>query len=194
MTAAPSPVSKLRYVVILCAHFGRNLAYYRAGQTEVAKAFYKSGHPASDFYCQANANFFDICILEWCKLFAEKKGKHRWQHVVADEAAFKASLLAALGLDDGGFQQEINRMRLYRDKFVAHLDEDDVMRLPLLSVAHTAVQHLHSHLVTVVAKPNELAGLTSTPEMFAGGYSACRNEAEVALAKAMAAATSSPVP
>lgn len=39
-------------------------------------------------------------MLEWCKLFADKKGKHYWGNVVTDKVGFKAGLLKALGIDE----------------------------------------------------------------------------------------------
>jgi len=102
----------------LCSSFARNLAYYRTGWSKK----YKHLLDGSDFWRAVNGNFLDMCVLEWCKLFADKKEKHHWRKVVSDPARFEAGLLRHLGLDEVAFQREIDTIRKYRDKFVAHLD------------------------------------------------------------------------
>jgi hypothetical protein len=94
---------RLRRVVILCCHFGRNLAYYRVGQSE------------------------------------QYQGQHHWRKIVTDGIVFKASLLNHLELDEANFQQYVDTMRTYRNKFVAHLDSDRTMNIPKLDVAKRAV-------------------------------------------------------
>ncbi|MFL9998747.1 hypothetical protein PQR34_45335, partial [Paraburkholderia sediminicola] len=83
---------RLRRAGILCCHFLRNLAFYKAG--------WKKGEPirAGQFWINANGNFLDICVLEWCKLFADKKAKQGWRRVVSDPITFYAGLLESLGL------------------------------------------------------------------------------------------------
>jgi hypothetical protein len=63
-----------RRVVTLCRHFVANLAYYRTGWTE--KHRHLLDYRNDNFWRVVNGNFFDICVLEWCKLFADEKGKH----------------------------------------------------------------------------------------------------------------------
>ena len=126
---------RLRRVVIVCASFARNLAYYRVGQEPGSSALHAPTHPHASFWRQANGNFLDLCVLEWCKLFGERKGEHGWQQIVADPTAFETGLLAHLGMSATTFNAHIETMRRYRDKFFAHLDSDAVMQIPTLSMA-----------------------------------------------------------
>jgi hypothetical protein len=86
-----------------------------------------------------SGNFIDICVLEWCKLFADKKGKHHWGNIVRRPDDFRVGLLHHLGTDDAGFQKDIDTMLRYRDKFIAHLDSDPIMYIPALDAAKKAV-------------------------------------------------------
>ncbi|HKI44605.1 MAG TPA: hypothetical protein VKA08_04635, partial [Balneolales bacterium] len=70
---------RLRRVALLCAHFMRNLAYYRAGWGDGALK------KKTEFWITVNGNFYDICVLEWCKLFADKNDKHCWLKLIEDK-------------------------------------------------------------------------------------------------------------
>jgi len=129
---------RLRRVVILCRNFAINLAYYRAGCSNEHKHLLDPAK-AGNFWRVVNGNFLDLCVLEWCKLFAEKKGEYYWEKVVTDPTSFKADLLLHVGLAEGAFQKEIKTMREYRDKFVAHLDSDNTGVYPAFDVAKKAV-------------------------------------------------------
>lgn len=131
---------RLRRVLILCQAIARNLAYYRVGWREEYKDISDySKHPQSaNFWRTANSNFIDMCVLEWCKLFADKNGKHFWGNIVSNSAAFKTALLAHLGIDDAAFGKEIEAMLRYRDKFLGHLDSDVVMNIPGLEIGKRA--------------------------------------------------------
>lgn len=131
----------LRRVGILCCHFLRNLAFYKAG--------WKKGALVTNdqFFVNANGNFLDICVLEWCKLFGDKRGQHYWQKVITDQDAFFVGLLQSLKLTETEFEDYINTMRTYRDKFVAHLDAEEVMNLPKLRTARKSVSFLYEYLL-----------------------------------------------
>lgn len=53
--------------------------------------------------------------------------------------AFKSSLLYHLGATESEFEQEIKNVRHYRDKFVAHLDSEEVMHIPKLDIFYESV-------------------------------------------------------
>ena len=110
----------MRRVVLLCVHFSRNLAYYRAGHGRLT-----SGSPP--FWRTIDGNFLDMAVLEWCKLLGDRTGKHSWAMVVTDRSGFEAGLLAHLRSSEGEFASYIDEIRGYRDKFLAHLDELAVM-------------------------------------------------------------------
>ena len=44
------------------------------------------------------------------------------------------------------FDEYIKIMRTYRDKFVAHLDEEPVMHIPALRPAQKSVHELYAHI------------------------------------------------
>src|SRR6266571_8412423 len=119
----------LRRVAILCCHFLRNLAFYKTGWRGGSLIF------QDQFWVSVNGNFLDICVLEWCKLFGDSRGKHYWRKVISDPTAFFKGLLKKLGMTEAEFTAYINEIKKYRDKFVAHLDSELIMNIPRLDVA-----------------------------------------------------------
>ncbi len=132
---------RLRRVGILCLHFLRNLAFYKAGWRKGELIF------KDQFWVNANGNFIDICVLEWCKLFSDKRGLQSWRKVVTDQTAFFAELLHAVGQTEGEFDSYVEEMKTYRDKFVAHLDSEEVMNIPKLRIARKSVSFLYGYLL-----------------------------------------------
>lgn len=140
-----------------------------------------AAHPQASFWRVTNGNFLDACVLEWCKLFAEaRNGEHFWRRIVTDPAAFETQLYTNIGVTHAEFDSLIERMRHYRDKFVAHLDSDHVMHIPTLSDAEAAVSFYHRHVAVHEATAGELAGLANTPDHLKLGYAQSVEEAEQA--------------
>ena len=133
--------SRLRRAGILCCHFLRNFAFYIAG--------WKNGLPIfkEQFWVTCNGNFFDICVLEWCKLFVEKNGRHHWRTFVSDPDKFYSALLHELKVTDGEFTEYAKTFKQYRDRFVAHLDLDAIMHLPQLGKAYESVVLLYDYMI-----------------------------------------------
>lgn len=133
---------RLRRVAILCCHCLRNLAFYRA--------WHKAGRPRSteQFWITVNGNFLDIAVVEWCKLFADARGKHHWAKIASDAAVFKSALLLYLAITDTVLDDYIVEMRMYRDKFIAHLDDELQMQIPNLTIALKSAAYLYSYLRT----------------------------------------------
>ena len=96
----------------------------------------------------ANSNFLDISVLEWCKLFGDRRGKHHWRKVVANQDAFLEALLIKLKITEQEFDAYIEEMRIYRDKFIAHLDTEKIMHPPKMRVARKSVSFLYDHLLS----------------------------------------------
>ena len=132
---------RVRRVGILCSHYLRNTAYYYAGWDGQTP---KRGHP---FWRTTNSNFLDLCCLEFCKLFAEANGKHHWRKVVTDEAKFRAGLYAAIGMTEAEFAEYIKGMKFYRNKYVAHLDEELGGNYPHLGAGKKASLYLYDYLL-----------------------------------------------
>jgi hypothetical protein len=179
-TAPPLTKRKLRRrSVLLCILFLRNRAYYLTGQGQHGRHLLGLSEPTVNFWRQANSNFIDMCVLDWCKLFADKRAVHHWRKIVSDPAKFEADLLAHLNLTTGEFQQLIDRIRFYRDKFIAHLDEHNRMDIPTLDLLAEAIRFYHAHVVTNEVQPGDLAEIpTDTPEKFNRGYDQCVDEAK----------------
>lgn len=174
--ARTSPVGQLLRVLILCRNFALNLAYYRAGRNrKFAPLLDYQQTKQAGFWRVVNANFIDICVLEWCKLFADRREKHHWSKTVSDQIKFKNELLADLGIDELAFEKEIRVMRHYRDKFLAHLDSEDIMKIPVLDVAKKATWFYYAYVIQHEGlSDDDLSGL---PLKLDPGYSQCEAEA-----------------
>lgn len=162
---------RLRRVLILCRNFAANLAYYRVGRRP--EYLHLQKRPES-FWRVISGNAIDMCVLEWCKLFADPKDKHHWSRIVTDPAKFNAELLCYLGIDEAAFDKEIEVMRRYRDKFLAHLDSDEVMNIPSLEIAKQSVWFYFDYLVRNEAQPGELGVSQETLDVW---HAQCEKEA-----------------
>jgi hypothetical protein len=165
---------RLRRVAILCRNFAVNLAYYRVGR-KPEHLHLQDYEQRGNFWRAVSGNFIDICVLEWCKLFADGNGKHHWSKIVSDPVGFKSELMNHLGIDEAAFQREIDVMRKYRDKFLAHLDSDEVMQIPSLNIAKKAVWFYYAYVVQHEAQPGDLAGF---PGDLDAGYAQCEEKAQ----------------
>lgn len=133
---------RIRRTGILCFHFLRNAAYYRAG--------WKDGilRLRGQFWVTSNGNFLDQCVLEWCKLFGDQRGEHSWQRVVADPPKFWLDLLQQCGVTQPQFDGYTAEMRLLRDKFTAHLGSEETAYFPKLDLGIKSVSRLYDNLIT----------------------------------------------
>ena len=131
---------RARRAALLCCHCARNVAYYRAwwdGKELVTN---------DDFFRNANSNALEIAILEWCKLFTDRRGKHHWRKVILELDQFLPELYAQLGINKSFFDEHCKETKNYRNKFVAHLDEDSIMYIPDLTVSLNSVVFLYGIL------------------------------------------------
>lgn len=131
---------RIRRVMLLCCHALRNFAFYKSGWKS------RQLQATNQFWVEANGAFLDRAILEWCKLFADGKGKHHWKRVIKDPAEFESTLYKHLRLSKREFQLYIKKVLRYRDKFIAHLDEDRVMYIPRIKIARNAAAFLYDYL------------------------------------------------
>ena len=150
---------RARRVAILCCHCARNAAYYRAGWQN------KSITVSEDFWVGANGNFLDLAVLEWCKLFTEQRGKHHWRKIVPDPDAFLPGLLSKIKVNEHDFEEKCKEIKAYRDKFVAHLDDEPKMQIPHLSMVIDSVIYLYS-----IVKKEFSAVLNDAPENLRSFY------------------------
>lgn len=131
---------RLRRVAILCLHCIRNIAFYKAGWRDTVPGFY------GPFWVNANGNFMDVSVLEWCKLYGDPRGGHYWRKVVTEPTNFFSGLLTHAGITEAHFEGYVNEMRAYRDKFLAHLDSELVMHIPVLAPAQLTASYLYEYL------------------------------------------------
>jgi hypothetical protein len=180
MRALAPPLTKRqlrRRTVLLCISFARNLAFYRAGK-EQGSYLLEPAEKTASFWRQASSNFIDMCVLEWCKMFSDRNAVNHWKTTVADPVKFEADLHAHLNLTATEFQQKLEQIRFYRNKFVAHLDEYNEMNIPTLNLLQQSVWFYYDHLLTNEVEPGDLAGIpTDTPQKLNLGYRQCIDEA-----------------
>lgn len=131
---------RLRRVLLLACHFSRNLGYNRAGMS------FRRSWISEEYWKTVTINCLDVCILEWCKLFADPHDPHHWQNVVSTPAAFQGDLYKRLRVSAERFDAYRVSTRRYRDKFLAHLDSDLVMEIPTLDLALSAACIYYSHV------------------------------------------------
>lgn len=131
---------RLRRVALLCIHFTRNLAFFRALSDS------KPDHKEGDFWITVKGDCLDIAVLEWCKLFAEQKGKHAWQKICADQDQFQTHLIAKTGITKDEWDQCCIELWKYRNKFVAHLDDDHTMQIPKMSAPMETAAYYYDYV------------------------------------------------
>ena len=132
--------NRVRGAALLCCHCVRNIAYYRAGWVD--------GHFVSeeDFWRNANSNFLDIGVLEWCKVFADSNGKHHWRKVVPAPDRFMSALFEGIAVTEDAFNTLHEETRRYRDKFIAHLDDERIMQIPRLAMVIDSAMFLFDRI------------------------------------------------
>ena len=166
---------RLRRVGKLCCHCLRNLAFRNAG-------WHRGSLVLKDqFWVTADGNFLDIAVLEWCKLFADQRGKHSWRKVITQPQAFFEGLLKVLGVPEVDFEAYIEEVKTYRDRFIAHLDDDEQMQIPNLQLMRKSVSHLYDYVLV-----NEDDGdfFIDAPASSSAQYAKYSKEGKVAYEKA----------
>jgi hypothetical protein len=144
------------------------MAYYRAGHDGFTKA-------SPEFWITVDGNFIDMAVIEWCKLFGDRKGKHFWANVVADTSRFEGMLLGHLSMTADELAAYTNEMRTYRDKFLVHLDDLDMMEISFLNNARASVEFYHRQVVEHECTPGDLVCL---PTDLADYYRRCFEQAQ----------------
>jgi hypothetical protein len=138
---------RLRRVLLLACHFARNLGYYQSGMSR------RRSRKPEEYWKTVTSNCLDVCILEWCKLFADPNDPHHWRNVVSIPSKFEGDLYKRVRVSSSRFEAYRIATRRYRDKFVAHLDSDLVMEIPTLDLALTAARIYYSHVREVECGP-----------------------------------------
>lgn len=105
----------------LCHIIARNVAYYRV--------VHPSKGAGNNFWRTVSINFIHTAVLDWCKVFAEEGGKHHWQEVIPSEQhdLFFQGMISSLNVKKEEFLEYVQTTKAYRNQFVAHLDDYDLM-------------------------------------------------------------------
>jgi hypothetical protein len=159
---------RLRRVALLCCHFARNCAYYRAGWDG------KKNKATNEFWATVQGNFIDIAVLEWLKLFGDHKDKHHWKKVVDDKKSFKTQMLDCCEITEEDLVKSRESLKAYRDKFIAHLDSEEVMQIPVLDTPLALVRYYY----TYVADELGVTQLGNLPNDFEHYYQTCLQDSE----------------
>lgn len=122
-------------------------------------------------------NCIGIAVLEWCKLFGDRKSKHFGWKTVEDEKGFVADLKTQTGITDEQWEKSFLDLRRLRNEFLAHLDNDKDMYVPLMSVPWKATIFYYEYILGEAAG-EYFDGLPSDLPRF---YFDCYNEAKVKL-------------
>ena len=158
---------RVRRAALLCCHFMRNLTFYRAGWENGQFLFQNN-----QFWITLNNNFLDVAVLEWCKLFADVRARHCYKKVVISPTAFLPQLVSDYDKNLIEWEQYVKSIKVYRDKFIAHLDDKPTMDIPEMDWAYFSANYLYDTLRSEgIISPNSL------PRNLGEYASVCRNEA-----------------
>jgi len=147
----------------LCCHFTRNCAYY--------KASYENGSSkaTNEFEVTIQGNFIDISILEWLKLFGDHNDKHHWKKVVENPDDFKSGMFESCSITEDDLVECRESFKTYRDKFVAHLDSEETMQIPVIDLALKVVKYYYE----CVSNELGISNLGRLPKSIESYYQDC---------------------
>ena len=134
----------IREQLFRLAYIVRNVAYYRS-LAMYCKSF------DQNFWIYAFNNYFDMSVLEWCKVFGSRQEPTHWTSVVGDEDAFRTGMLAEIELTLAEWESYWTEMKNYRDISVAHHTKDPKLtKYPNLDTALASTFFFYGHLVTLL--------------------------------------------
>jgi hypothetical protein len=129
------------------------------------------------FWLTVRGALFDVCVLEWCKLFGSRSSPYHWSEVLLRPEQFKDSLLKLHDLDQQSLDALWEEVKTYRDEFVAHLDVRETTPMPNMSVPHLLT--LHYYCTLQMERP-ELSSEPGLPGDIYRYYGTCLEEARSA--------------
>lgn len=84
-----------------------------------------------DFWMRSNGALFDMAVIDWCKLFADRTSKHHWSMLFTNKDEWRAMLTAHMQMTEESYENNLLQIKSYRDKVAAHLDDPLPMNYPL---------------------------------------------------------------
>ncbi len=160
-----SDSKKIRRVALLCLYCIGNIACYRAGWNEK-----KQLRINEDFWTKVNGNFLDTATLDWCKLFCESDGKHHWSTIFSNKTTFRKGLFVALNLTEQEFKLGLQKIKDYRNKYLAHLDEPTTLFYPDTEIMLKSCMYLYHLLATEAHTRKSLTDAVTDAEGFYDDY------------------------
>lgn len=155
---------RLRRTGLLCLHCLRNLAFHRAAHDA------RRQWVGQQFWVTTHNNFLDVAVLEWCKVFGDVRAKHYWRKTITNQEAFLSSLLDHIRLTEPLFAEYVIEIRTYRDKFIAHLDEEERMNIPNMALAIKSAQFLYLWMLREEDDCNAFWDAPTDPATFFRGF------------------------
>ncbi|MBA2125867.1 hypothetical protein DLM45_06475 [Hyphomicrobium methylovorum] len=139
-------LEKFRRIIIVIQCAALNFGYFRG-----AKAMMRRTVDGNflDIQRRIDNNFLDMGIIEFCKLFAERESQH-WSRVINPDLhkEFENGLYKVVDIDRTAWKRYVDEFLSYRDKFLAHLDKNRVMKFPNLGLAIKALHYYAQFLRT----------------------------------------------
>lgn len=141
--------NKVRKSCLLCLSFARNYAFYNASHADDGSHLVGGTVKlANQFWNTTIGNYLDIAVIEWCKIFGnEKQEKHHWKKVIKDPVRYKVQLLTLFEGGEVRWAAYWKELLTYRDKFAAHLDEDNQYIVPYLRNAYELIENHYNYLL-----------------------------------------------
>ena len=133
--------ARIRNCYELCRSTLRNAAFYKGAASLGAQA-----KPTSQFAIAASNNFLDMAFLEWCKVFADIKGKHHWKKILPVNTDFMQNLLTKLVISNEEFEVFAHYVMNYRNKVIAHADVYTEIDIPTLDLLINSTIYLYQRL------------------------------------------------
>jgi len=161
-------VKRLRRVGLLCCSFSRNCAYYKAGWLETKTT------ATNEFWLTVQNNFLDTAVLEWLKLFGDFKDKHHWKKVAECPDEFKLEMLSFCNTTEAELVEHRNQFKDYRDKFIAHLDSEPTMKIPVLDIALRLTEYYYGY----ISKELGTVHLANLPTELEEYYETCLSDSK----------------
>lgn len=136
-----------------------------------------------EFWVRMNGNFLDVAVLEWCKLFADYKGKHHWSLTFTNKNEWRTKLFESMDVSHSEFKKELELVSQYRNKVVAHLDDPIAMNYPYTNFMLKSASYLHDSLTThSLAKRFFVSYYDSAKTLYARRFEAACDEVRFATA------------
>ena len=149
-------LDRLLYVV-------RNVASFRSLEAVLAEG------PNPSYWIYVLNNFYDLTILEWCKVFGAYGEPTHWTILVSeqDRDAFREGLLNHLGVSESGWQSTGKQVTDYRNHRLAHHERNTkVTNYPAIENILKSAFYDHDWLV----KQLEVIGIIEEPSSLPDYY------------------------